>query len=113
MRDSGIRYQSFAAYLVNHAPAAVEAKLEALGRGGLPVNFMRALGLNTMLAAPPARPYSGRRIRPQLLSLRRPDLPQSRQGQATFTGIETLDFDFEIFASGEYSRMLEREWAES
>ena len=29
LRDSGIRYQSFAAYLVNHAPAAVQAKLYA------------------------------------------------------------------------------------
>jgi hypothetical protein len=37
----------------------------------------------------------------------------SRQSQVTFTGIEHMGFDFEIFASGEYSKMLEREWAES
>ena len=31
---------------------------------------------------------------------------------ADFADISDLGFDFEIFASGEYSRMLEREWAE-
>ena len=36
----------------------------------------------------------------------------SRQGQVAFTGIEDLGFEFEIYASGEYSKMLEREWAE-
>ncbi len=36
-----------------------------------------------------------------------------RQGQVQFSDIEKFGFDFEIYASGEYSRMLEREWAES
>ena len=34
-----------------------------------------------------------------------------RQGQTKFPDIGALGFDFEIFASGEYSRKLEREWA--
>ena len=33
-------------------------------------------------------------------------------GQTTFADPEHLGFDFEIFASGEYSRMLEKGWAE-
>jgi len=37
----------------------------------------------------------------------------SRQNQVTYSGVEELGFEFEIFASGEYSKMLEREWAES
>ena len=37
--------------------------------------FTRALGLNAMLADAPRRESSVRRIRPQLLSLRRPDVP--------------------------------------
>ena len=38
---------------------------------------------------------------------------QIRQGEAAFTDIGQLEFEFEIYASGEYSRMLEREWAET
>jgi len=34
-----------------------------------------------------------------------------RQGQTKFADIGAMGFDFEIFASGEYSRKLEREWA--
>jgi hypothetical protein len=36
-----------------------------------------------------------------------------RQSEVVFTDISSLGFDFDIYASGEYSRMLEREWAES
>ena len=36
-----------------------------------------------------------------------------RQSQAQFADITDRGFDFEIYASGEYSRMLEREWADS
>jgi hypothetical protein len=38
---------------------------------------------------------------------------QIRQGETAFTDIGHLEFEFEIYASGEYSRMLEREWAET
>ena len=38
---------------------------------------------------------------------------QIRQGEVAFTDIGHLEFEFEIYASGEYSRMLEREWAET
>ena len=51
----GIRYQSFAAYLVNHTPAAVQAKLRKWGVADYQSIFMRALGLNALLAAAPER----------------------------------------------------------
>ncbi len=73
---------------------------------------MRALGLNTLLAAPPERPCLADEFVRNYYRYA-DQIFQSRQSQVTFTGIETLNFDFEIFASGEYSRMLEREWAES
>ena len=35
-----------------------------------------------------------------------------RQGQAQFADLADFGFHFEIYASGEYSRMLEKEWEE-
>ena len=111
LHDSGIRYQSFAAYLVNQTPVAVQDKLKRWGVADYRSIFMRALGLNTLLAAPPERPYlSDEFVRNYYRYADQMFL--SRQNQAAFTSIEEMNFDFEIFASGEYSRMLEREWAE-
>src|SRR5208282_1112145 len=42
----GIRYQSFAAYLVQHTPAPVQAKLRKWGVADYRSIFTRALGLN-------------------------------------------------------------------
>jgi len=111
-RDSGIRYQSFAAYLVEHTPPVVQEKLRKWGVADYKAIFARALGLCALLGSAP---------RPDTLSnefirnyYRYADhMFQVRQGEAAFTDISGLGFDFEIFASGEYSRMLEREWAEN
>jgi hypothetical protein len=73
---------------------------------------MRALGLNTMLAAPPERAFLADEFIRNYYRYA-DQMFQARQSQVAFTAIETLNFDFEIFASGEYARMLEREWAES
>jgi hypothetical protein len=111
-RQSGIKYQSFAAYLVNHTPLAVQAKLRKWGVADYKAIFTRALGLNAILAGVPER---------ELLSdhfirnyYRYADqMFVCRQGEAAFEEISGIGFDFEIYASGEYSRMLEREWTES
>ena len=110
MRASGIRYQSFAAYLVSNPPEPVVAKLKKWGVADYKSIFTRALGLNAMLAMPPERHglsddfiKNYYRYADQLF--------QIRQSEASFTDITNFGFDFEIYASGEYSRMLEREWA--
>jgi hypothetical protein len=111
LRDSGIRYQSFAAFLVNHTPALVQAKLKRWGVADYRSIFMRALGLNTILATVPEFScFAEEFIRNYYRYADQTFL--SRQNQVAFTSIEDLGFEFEIFASGEYSRMLEREWAE-
>jgi hypothetical protein len=38
--------------------------------------------------------------------------PKAALGGQRETDINDTGFDFDIYASGEYSRMLEREWAE-
>lgn len=111
-RDSGIRYQSFAAYLVEHTPPSVQDKLRKWGVADYKAIFARALGLCALLgAAPHPDTLASEFIRNYY---RYADhMFQVRQSEAAFTDISTLGFDFEIFASGEYSRMLEREWAEN
>ena len=111
LRDRGIRHQSFAAFLVNHAPVSVQAKLRRWGVADYRSIFTRALGLNALFVEPPDRlSLSADFIRnyyryaDQIFSC--------RQSQAAFTSLEAFDLTFEIFASGEYSRLLEREWAE-
>ncbi len=111
LSDSGIRYQSFAAYLVNQTPEPVVAKLKKWGVADYKAIFSRALGLNAMLASVPER--SGLTDDFIRNYYRYADhLFQVRQREASFTDISGLGFDFEIYASGEYSRLLEREWAE-
>jgi len=110
-RDCGICHQSFAEMLVNHAPAQVQAKLRRWQVADYRSIFMRALGMNTLLAAAPERhSLSDEFVRNYYRYA--DQLFLSRQNQVAFTGIENLGFEFEIFASGEYSKMLEREWAE-
>ena len=110
LRQKGIRYQSFAALLVNQTPEAVQKKLRRWGVADYRSIFTRALGLNAIFAGPPDRSsFSDEFIRnyyryaDQLFAF--------RQNQAAFLPIENLGFDFEIFASGEYARLLEQEWA--
>jgi hypothetical protein len=111
LRDAGIRYQSFADMLVNHAPAEVQEKLRRWQVADYRSIFMRALGMNTLLGAAPERQsLSDEFVRNYYRYA--DQLFLSRQNQAAFTNIENMGFEFEIFASGEYSKMLEREWSE-
>ncbi len=112
LRNSGIKYQSFAAYLVNHTPAAVQTKLRKWGVADYKAIFTRALGLNAILAGVPRRELLSQhfirnyyRYADQMFFC--------RQSETQFEDISAMGFEFEIYASGEYSRMLEREWAES
>jgi hypothetical protein len=109
---AGIRDQSFAAYLVNHTPPAVQAKLRKWGVNDYKAIFSRAMGLNAMWALAPSRESLSNdfvrnyyRYADQLFTCRQTQLP--------FTDISGFGFEFDIYASGEYSRMLEREWAET
>jgi hypothetical protein len=111
LKDAGIRYQSFAALLVDHSPSTVQSKLRKWGVGDFRSIFTRALGLNSMLADIPPRSFlSDEFVRNYYRYA--DQLFHCRQSQVSFPDINSLGFDFDIFASGEYSRMLEREWAE-
>jgi hypothetical protein len=111
-RRPGIKYQSFAAYLVNHTPVAVQAKLRKWGVADYKAIFTRALGLNAILAAVPRREMLSDHFVRNYYRFA-DQMYFCRQSETEFEDISGCGFEFEIYASGEYSRMLEREWAES
>ncbi len=109
-QNCGIKEQSFAAHLIQQPPADVEAKLRKWGVLDYRSIFGRALGLNAIFADIPQREQLADdfvrnyyRFADQMFLC--------KQTAVTFAEIKDLGFDYEIFASGEYSRMLEREWA--
>jgi hypothetical protein len=111
LRNSEIRFQSFAEMLVNHTPPGVQAKLRRWQVADYRSIFMRAIAMNTLLATAPERHSLSEefvrnyyRYADQMFT--------ARQSQGTFASVQDLGFEFEIFASGEYSKMLEREWSE-
>ena len=112
MRDSGIRFQSFAAYLVDHTPESVQTKLRKWGVADYRAIFSRALGLCAMLGAAPDPDTLSREFIRNYYRYA-DQMFQVKQSEVAFTDVSRHGLDFEIYASGEYSRMLEREWAES
>jgi hypothetical protein len=111
LRGKGIRYQSFAALLVNQTPATVQAKLRQWGVSDYRSIFTRALGLSVMFADAPERAVLADEFIRNYYRYA-DQLYASRQNQTAFTTAEGVGFEFEIFASGEYARLLEREWEE-
>jgi len=107
----GICYQSFAALLIQDAPLAVQSKLRKWGVGDYKSIFSRALGLHTLFAAaPPREMLSDEFVR---IYFRYADqIFQTKQGECDFTPVNSGEFTFELYSSGEYSRMLERSWGE-
>ncbi len=107
----GICYQSFASLLILDPPTAVQAKLRKWGVGDYKSIFGRALGLHTMFAAaPPREVLSDEFVRSYFRFA--DHIFQSKQSECDFTPLSSREFTFELYSSGEYSRMLERSWGE-
>ena len=109
LRGAGIRDQSFADLLVQNPPQVVKDKLRGWGVLDFRSIFSRAIGLNTIFSQPPsADQVSEEFIRNYY---RYADhLFACRQQMQPFTELNPANFHFEIYASGEYSRMLEKAW---
>jgi hypothetical protein len=111
LRDAGIRRESFAAMLIEDPPENMRRKLEVWGVVDHKAIFRRALGLNVIFASLPAQgSLTDEFIR---YHHRYADqLFQYQQQSTQFTDIKSANFQFELYASGEYARLLEREWEE-
>lgn len=111
LKNIGLTYQTFASILVEHPPERVEDKLKKWGISDYRSIFSRALGLNALFAELPPRDI----LTDEFLRnyYRYADqLFVSRQFLWGSSDLNPAQFEFDLFASGEYSKMLEREWEE-
>jgi hypothetical protein len=95
--------------LVKDPPESVAAKMHSWGVTDFRAIFARALGLNAAFPHPPSREQIGEsfarnfaRYSDALYRARRQSLPEAQ--------VETQRFHFEVYASGEYARLLEKSW---
>ena len=104
-----IREQSFARLVTRHMPEAVSLKLQGWGVHDAGVIFARGIGLNHVFAEPPGfeqmaegfiRDYH--RYADSLFAC--------WQQMENFGEITGANFRFDLYASGEYTKMLENEW---
>jgi hypothetical protein len=104
-------YQSFADLLVQDAPPAVQTKLKKWGVGDYQAIFSRALGLYCLFAdAPPRLILSDDFVRNYYRFA--DHIFTTKQGECAFQTLNSKNFTFELYSSGEYTRMLERSWGE-
>jgi len=106
-----IEARSFITLLVDTPPTVVEQKLRNWGVADYKSIFARSIALNVLFANVPGpcdladefvRNYF--RYADQIY--------QCYRGQTVFAPLSAEEVDFDLFASGEYSRMLEREWSD-
>jgi hypothetical protein len=108
---AGIQRQSFIAMLAQNPPVTIQHKLRKWGVADYRSIFSRAVGLNSLFAKVPPRDTLTSdflrnyfRYADQLYTM--------VLGQCSYTPIDSSQFDFELYSSGEYSKMLERQWEE-
>jgi hypothetical protein len=104
-----LRPASFAAMLIESAPREVERKLFAWGVHEYKSIFARALGLHAVFDELPPRELLGRDFL-RFYHRFADHLYACRQQLFPFGQLEAGEFEFELYASGEYSRMLEQQW---
>jgi hypothetical protein len=110
LRGQSVRPQSFAALLTSQPPEMVREKLVRWGVSDSASIFSRAIGLNVLFAQPPALEWLSdeflRNYHRYADTLYRTWLGAEPHRTAT-----QAEFRFELYASGEYSRILESKWA--
>lgn len=109
LRESGFRPQSFITLLVEDPPPKVDQKLRGWGVQEYKRIFSRGVGLHAVFShLPPPELLSAEFIRNYHRFA--DHLYACQQQLFPFTPARASDFDFDLYASGEYARMLEREW---
>jgi hypothetical protein len=111
LKDAGIREQSFAEFLVQSPPEPVRAKLRGWGVFDYKSIFSRAIGLNSVFCEPPDETTVSHEFIRNYFRYADHMFACRQQTQA-FTEITVENFQFQIYASGEYSRILEKSWGE-
>jgi hypothetical protein len=105
----GIKAQSFAAYLIEKTPPSITQKLQVWGVSDQRSVFSRAIGVTCALNEPPTADT----FTPLCLENYHRFLDYfyvCYQNLEPFTELEAENFSVEIYASAEYSQMLEEQW---
>ena len=104
-----LEQQSFAGLLTGNPPGNVKDKLTRWGVSDYTAIFSRAIGLRTVFSEPPALDSLAEKF---LRGYHRyaDALYKCYMDSQPYPKIEAANFRFEIYASGEYSRLLEKEW---
>jgi hypothetical protein len=111
LQQVGIREESFMNLLVESPPDGVREKLRKWGVADHRSIFSRAFALNTVFAEmPELSTLANGFLKNYFVFADR--LFKISQHVVPFEHIASDRFPFEIFASGEYTRMLEQEWEE-
>lgn len=104
-----IRPETFAVLLVQHIPAHVRTKLEAWGVLDFCALFRRSFGLHAVFQdIPTVESFSSDFLRRYHRSL--DQWYEQRLKDWVFDQPEPEEFTFDLYASGEYSLMLEQSW---
>ena len=106
-----IRPETFAVLLTQQIPPNVRAKLESWGVLDFRALFRRSYGLHAIFRELPA----SETFPPDFLRRYHPYLDQWYEQRLRENGFDAPaagEFEFELYASGEYSSMLEQSWAE-
>jgi len=111
LKAAGICEQSFADFLVTNPPEAVRTKLRGWGVFDYKSIFSRAIGLNAVFCEPPDETQVSNEFIRNYFRFA-DHMFACRQQMQTFTQLSVDNFHFEIYASGEYSRILEKSWGE-
>lgn len=105
----GLGEASFIGLLVDDPPEGVTGKLQAWGVGEFRSIFARSLGLNAVFPQLPAPEEMGEAL-VRDFPIYADALYRARRHAQPAAAISKLSFTFEVFAAGEYSRMLEKSW---
>ena len=112
LRTAGVRWQSFADLAIQDPPAAVREKLRLWGVADFRTIFARAIGFNAIFADVPERTTLASNFIRDYHQYA-DHLFAVRQASSSYAPIRSADFHFDLYASGEYSRMLEQQWQQS
>jgi hypothetical protein len=109
LKDTRLSRGSFAGLLVNEPPPHIHDKLNTWGVADYKALFARALGLNAIFETAPDLDTVRSGF---LMDYHRYADGFFRAWNEANAGVEaTADaFSFDLYASGEYSRILERQW---
>ncbi|SPE35485.1 hypothetical protein SBA3_2270014 [Candidatus Sulfopaludibacter sp. SbA3] len=112
LKSSELHPQSFAGLLTQSPPAEVRDKLIRWGVADYVSIFSRAIGLNSLFTTPPAFDSLAEDF---LRNYHRyaDFLYQCYMDSQPHRIIDSQNFRFQLYASGEYSRLLESEWGTS